>query len=389
METINSLLSWCPADSEHSIDWQRIEASSLAPYFQKMAETPQQPEYHGEGDVWTHTKLVCQRLVELHDFWHLTECQRQALFIAALLHDIAKPQTTREQDGKIVAPRHGPIGAQMVRRLLWQEFDMAGSVEKQQMRETICQLIRYHTAPPNVMTRDDPELFLRKLAANGHQTPDFTIHMLCLLAEADVLGRIAYDTQELCDMVHLCAAQAEESGCLHGPYAFPNSYTEHAYLSGRNVQPDVPLYDDTWGEVMMLCALPGTGKDTWIARNCAGMPVLSLDDIRRSRGVKPTDDQGRIIQEGKQRAKELLASHQPFVFNGTNVTDMMRGKWAQLFEQYHARVRMVYLETAWEENMRRNAARPYDVPESVIGGLLEKLTPPEQYEAQTVEWKTV
>ena len=115
--------------------------------------------------------------------------------------------------------------------------------------------------------------------------------------------------------------------------------------------------------------------------------MLSLDAIRRERGVKPTDDQGQIIQEGKRRVKELLAAHRSFVFNGTNVTDMIRGNWSRLFEAYGARVRIVFLETYWKENLRRNAARKDSVPENVIAELLNKLTLPEQIEAQKVEWR--
>lgn len=388
MEFFKPILSFCPDQPEEKIPWDKIEASILTPWFQKMAETPQQKEWHGEGNVMTHTRLVCERLVELEGFWKLNKPQRRELFTAALLHDIGKPQTTRLQDGKLLSPKHGPIGAQIARTLLWTQFNLAGTKEAQQMHETICLLIRYHTAPPNAMKKDDPELFLRRIAANGKLAPDFTLNMLCLLAEADTLGRIANDTQELCDMIRLCAEQAEESGCLNGAYAFPDAYTEHAFLSGRSIQPDVPLYDDTWGEVILLCGLPGTGKDTWIAANCRDLPMLSLDEIRRERSIKPTDDQGKVIQEGKRRVKKMLAARQPFVFNGTNVTDIMRGNWSSLFEAYHARVRIVFLETNWQENLRRNALRKNPVPENVIAGLLNKLTLPELLEAQNVEWKT-
>lgn len=386
MERIENIFSLCPDWPEQKIDWQRIESSPLSPYFQKMAKTPQQREWHGEGDVYTHTKLVCERLTALEGFWRIGDRQRRELFVAALLHDVGKPMTTRLEDGKLVSPKHGPVGAQIARRLLWTELGFYGTAEAQRMRETVCLLIRYHTAPPHALMRGNPELYLRKIASNGKLAPDFSIGMLCMLAEADVLGRVSDETRALCDMVRLCAAQAEESACLNAPFAFPDACTEHAYLSGRNVPPDIPLYDDTWGEVVMLCGLPGTGKDTFIREKLPALPMLSLDEIRREFGVKPTADQGRVIQEGKRRAKELLAARKPFVFNGTNVTDMLRANWTQLFEAYHARVRMVFLETGWQENLKRNAARREAVPERVIADLLDKLTPPEPKEAQNVEW---
>lgn len=386
---MRTLLALVPASPGASIDWAALEGTPLGPWFRRMAETPQQPEWHGEGDVYTHTKLVCEQLTALERFWGLPQGQREALFIAALLHDVAKPQTTRLEDGKLVSPKHGPIGAQIVRKLLWAQYDLAGTPQEQRLRETICLLIARHTAPPNALQWEDPERRLRRLAANGELVEGFTLEALCLLAEADVRGRIAKDTQELLDAVQLCAELAREIGCLSGPYPFPDAHTQHAYLAGRDVPPDVPLYDGTWGEVTMLCALPGTGKDTWIERHLQGMPMVSLDDIRRAMGVSPEEDQGRVVQACQKRVRELLAAREPFVFNGTNVTDMMRGKWLRLFEQYHARAKLVYLETSLGENLRRNAQRSAAVPEHVIDALLSKLTPPERFEAQDVEWECV
>ena len=388
-DAMRTLLSLVPQRQSDHIDWNALGRTPLGPWFVRMTHTPQQPEWHGEGDVYAHTKLVCERLTGLERFWMLQKEQREALFIAALLHDVAKPQTTRLRDGKLVSPRHGPAGAQIVRKLLWTECGLAGTPRDQRLRETICLLIARHTTPPHALNGENPVRKLRQIAANGELTESFTVEMLCLLAEADILGRIADDTQELLDAVRLCAEQAQESGCLTGPYSFPDAYTQRAYLMGRDISPDVPLYDDTWGEVTMLCALPGTGKDTWIAQHLSGIPAVSLDDIRREMGVLPKDDQGRVVQTCKKRVRELLAAKKPFVFNGTNVTDMMRGKWVELFEQYHARVRLVYLETGWEENLRRNAQRSAAVPESVISGLLDKLIPPERFEAQRVEWHCV
>lgn len=173
---------------------------------------------------------------------------------------------------------------------------------------------------------------------------------------------------------------------MDGPSAFACGHTQRAYFDGRNVLPDQPLYDDTWGEVILLCALPGTGKDTWIAANCPQLPMVSLDDMRDEMGVLPTDNQGAVAQACKESARRRLRAKEPFVFNATNLTPLTREPLVRLFEQYGARVRIVYLETEWQEEMRRNAARRKAVPEGVIHAMLEKLAVPERAEARTVEW---
>ena len=210
--------------------------------------------------------------------------------------------------------------------------------------------------------------------------------MLFLLAEADVRGRICDDRQEQLDRLQMGVELAKEAGCLDGAYAFPSAHTRHAYLAGKNVWPQQQLYDDAWGEVILLCGLPGTGKDTWIARNHPGLPVVCMDDIRRQLGIKPEDNQGQVVQAAREQARAYLRAKQPFIWNATGVSRMMRDKQIRLFEEYHASVRIVYLETPWQENLRRNAQRQYAVPEAVIGRMLENLAPPEAAEARHVEW---
>ena len=118
------------------------------------------------------------------------------------------------------------------------------------------------------------------------------------------------------------------------------------------------------------------------------LPVVSLDDLRQELDVEPDKNQGRVVQAAKERAKALLRDKRPFIWNATSLT-VRRAQQVDLFERYHARVRLVYLETAWEENLRRNANRTDAVPEGVLYDMLDRLEPPERYEAQTVEWLCV
>ena len=64
----------------------------------------------------------------------------------------------------------------------------------------------------------------------------------------------------------------------------------------------------------------------------------------------------------------------------------MRDPLVALFESYHARVRIVYVETAWQTLLSRNASRTDTVPQSAIEKMLDKTVLPEPREAQTVEW---
>jgi len=138
----------------------------------------------------------------------------------------------------------------------------------------------------------------------------------------------------------------------------------------------------------LMCGLPGTGKDAWISASCPGLPVVSLDDVRLELDVAPTQSQGQVVQAARERARALLRQRQPFVWNATSLT-ALRAQQVGLFEDYGARARIVFLETAWDENLRRNASRRDAVPEDVIDGMLGRLEPPERWEAQAVEWLCV
>ena len=381
---MEDLLQLVSQEVKQNIDWQGIEAA-LSSFVIPMSRTEQNPEFHAEGDVWTHTKLVCEALVKLDSFRELSVEKQQTVFLAALLHDIGKIPTTRWEDDKWTSPNHTLVGSKMAREFLWQ-LGFCGNPEKQQRRETVCNLIRYHSFPPHAIDDPDGKRKLMAIAANGQNCPMFTIKLLCILCEADALGRECADKAHMVEQIYLCEELARENDCYEAPFLFPAAYTRYGYLSGKDIAPELELYDDTWGEVILMSGLPGTGKDTWIKENCPDIPMISLDEIRKEMKISPTDNQSKVLEIARERARELLRKQQPFVWNATNLSPMVRAKQIKLFAQYHASVRIVYLETDWQEQLRRNGDRPDAVPEEAICHMLKELIPPEGKEAHTVQW---
>lgn len=376
---------------KQNIEWSGI-GNALSSFVIPMSRTEQNPAFHAEGDVWTHTKMVCDTLVKLDSFRKLSEEKRRVVFLAALFHDIGKIPTTRWEDDKWTSPNHTLVGSKMARQFLWHELGLCGTPEKQQLRETVCNLIRYHSFPPHAIDDPDGKRKLLAIAVNGQNCPLFTIELLCVLCEADALGRVCLDEKDrvhMAEQVQLCREFSMENDCYTGTFSFPSAYTQFYYLGRKNITPEVELYDDTWGEVILMSGLPGTGKDTWIKENCPYLPMISLDEIRKEMRISPIDNQSKVLEIARERAKEFLRKRQPFVWNATNLSPMVRQKQIKMFTQYHASTRIVYLETDWKEQLRRNSDRVATVPEQAICSMMEDLVLPEAKEAHYVQWKCV
>ncbi len=101
----------------------------LMPEVGAMRGTRQPPQYHPEGDVWTHTCLMLDAL---------PAPRAPALAWSVLLHDIGKPATFCEEDdpesgGKRMRfPCHAPVGAAMAGEVLSRLRQPAALVEEVQ-----------------------------------------------------------------------------------------------------------------------------------------------------------------------------------------------------------------------------------------------------------------
>ena len=205
-----------------------------------------------------------------------------------------------------------------------------------------------------------------------------------MLVEADLKGRIHDNMEESLEPLYMTIEIAKELNCFENPYIYKDKFSEFAYLSGRNVGLGQELYNDTFGEVILTCGLPASGKDYFINEKYSSYPMVSLDNIRRELKISPTDNQGLVIQTAKERAKEYLRKKQPFVWNATNITTDVRNKLIDTFIDYKAYVKIEYIETSFKEQLKRNKSRQYTVPEGVILKMLSKIVLPERKEAHEI-----
>ncbi len=367
-----------PTD-QHSIDWDRLIARYE--WLRTLADCPQDPIWHAEGDVLIHTRMVTEALLG-HAEWSNWDAGTQTImFWSALLHDVAKPMCTREENGRIIAPQHARKGAQLAQTILYQAWDEATPVPFA-WRQAIVNLVRYHGYPLWFWDKPNIEKDLLRASLN------VTCAQVANLSTADVLGRTCDDQAELLSKIDLFRDYAAENDCLTKPYAFPSDHSRFLYFRRDNQHPTHPAYDDTQSEVILMSGLPGAGKDTWLTENNPDYPVISLDNIRHEMNISPTSNQSPVIAEAKERAKTFLRQNQNFVWNATNITRQLRGQLIDLATDYQARVRLVYVEVPWAELVQRNQVREHPVPLDVLQKLAAKLEVPELMEASQVEWWT-
>ena len=350
-----------------------------------MKLTPQSPKFHGEGDVYTHTMMVCKALKSLPEYNELNEVQQNILYQAALFHDVGKIYTSVLEGDDWHAPNHALKSSKIAREVLFKDMNIGGTDALMRQREAICTLIRYHSFPAHAIAFEDGYfgiLKLHRVASNSLLMPDFSIKMLCILAKADTLGRVCDDQAEILEKIEFCKEIAIEEGC----YNFPSNYTRRMFLSGKPVWKETDYYDTTWGTVYMMSGLPGVGKDYTISKKLGDIPMVSLDEIRRKNKVKATDNQGAVANAAKEFAKDHLRKHESFVWNATNLTPQMREQLVDLFESYGANVKIIYVESSYDTLSKQNKNRTAVVPQDVIDNMLKKLVPPMAYEAREVVW---
>ena len=265
----------------------------------------------------------------------------------------------------------------MTREMMYTQAEMFNNIRFED-REKIARLVRYHGLPLWFAEKSNTEKAILQASLS---TP---MHLLALVAEADVKGRICPDKEALIERVEFFRMYCQDQECYYHPKQFPSSHTKFMYFERDDSFSNYPVYDDTQFEAVLMSGLPGAGKDTYILDEFRDWPVISLDALREQMGVKPTDNQGTVIQAAKEQAKVMMRRKQSFVWNATNITRSLRETLISLFRIYNARIRIVYIESSHQKLQQQNLGREEIVPPKVIVRLIQKMEVPDPSEAHEV-----
>ena len=159
---------------------RKTKALRFFPELEALIDVPQDPIWHPEGCVWTHTLMVVDEAAKLRVG---EEKNDLVLMFGALCHDFGKPETTIWKDGHWRSPAHDVLGMQPTEKFLRRLTDEASLIERVKI------LVREHLRPS--MLYNDREKVtpgaIRRLALR------VSIPELLLVAEADHFGRTTED----------------------------------------------------------------------------------------------------------------------------------------------------------------------------------------------------
>lgn len=165
------------------LEWLRkLDLLHHFPELGALIGVQQEPEWHPEGDVWTHNNMVIDEAAKLRSP-EGDEGDNLALMLGALCHDFGKPLTTRFEDGRWRSPGHDVAGEAPTRAFL-------GRLTRElALTELVVAFVREHLRPA-LLYKAREEIrpgAIRRLALR------VDIEKLVRVARADHFGRTTPD----------------------------------------------------------------------------------------------------------------------------------------------------------------------------------------------------
>ena len=150
------------------------------PELAALSGIPQNPIYHPEGDVWTHTMQVLDEAATLR-----AEAKEPLWFmLSALCHDFGKADSTEEKNGVLHAYGHEKTGLPLVQRFL------SRITNEVKLTKYVLNMTELHMEP-NKKAREATHVKSFMSMFDSSVCPED----LLLLAKADHLGRLGAGTR--------------------------------------------------------------------------------------------------------------------------------------------------------------------------------------------------
>ncbi len=153
-----------------------------------LKTTDQEPEWHPEGDVWTHSLMVIDQAAKLILDRQLTLEDQLTVMLGALCHDLGKATTTAIIDGRIRSRGHEEAGEKPTRSLL-KKFTFGREIE-----DSVVRIVKDHLKP-SMLYRElqlghlNDESYVYAVRRLLRRLGETSFEVYLKVTEADVRGR--------------------------------------------------------------------------------------------------------------------------------------------------------------------------------------------------------
>lgn len=383
-----------------SIDEFVAELGNYLPLLQAYKSTPQDQEWHAEGNVHIHVGMVLNETYKIlaQEASHLDPERRLSLILGSLLHDIAKPVTSKEKEiqGKVrtVAPGHAAIGRSYL-ALKLMDFDLPYPVV-----DTTLSLVGYHHDPKQLVTQNKAPGAYQRIARLADP------ELLYWLELADIRGRECNDKAQQIEYVEMYSLFAQEYQAWQRfgkQYQIWHQYFQqeladfdqntrdlvfsnaiYRWERGKIFAPESEIarsynYRDSFPQVILTFGVSGSGKSTWIEKNYLDYEIISLDQIREqvSKSRSDQSQNSKVVQLAKEQLKKSLRNHGKIVWDATNLRRDFRQQIIDLSRKYGALVTLAIFQCPESIYFERNRERDHSIPDDVLTRQLELIEFPE------------
>lgn len=306
--------------------------------------------YHCEGDVFTHTMMVCKQ----------AENASYEVRIAALLHDIGKPSTRKvnPKNGRVSFFNHDAVSAFMALEILNHPFLELADIQKVRIFNTIA----LHTQIYKLNEEQLADIGDKDLIKN-----------LIELGRADHGGRFHTKSDSI--------IPSFES------LSFGSQYKNQGMIKKDK-------------EVIVLVGLPASGKSTWWRNHLSGetCQVISRDMIIEDVGKGDnynekwkSVDQNKVNEELERlfcfnKTKKGKYTYDKVIVDMTHMSKKSRRRSLSHFDSSYKKKAVVFL-TDLQRNKLQNESRSGKVIEqSVIDKMMRSFYPPTLEEFDEIEY---
>ncbi len=252
---------WATKSTRPSRGLTVLEETGWLRHFPEIAALrgcQQEPEWHPEGDVFTHTQCCLNALVALPDWQEADPRTRRTLMFAVLAHDFGKPATTQhtEKRGQLrwISPGHEAAGGPLADRFL-RRIGAPLELDAPVRALVVNHLVHHHGQT------EFSDTSVRRLARR--LTPA-TIDELAAVMRADSNGRPPLVSMETHARINELAAKARALA-LQSAAPRPLVLGRHLMALGRQPDPSFKVILDAAFEAQLDGAfVDETGGITWL-----------------------------------------------------------------------------------------------------------------------------